>query len=64
MSASTAVCLLFTGSILASLFIGPEVGLFIAVAATAVAISAALDSGVVRDRRAARRRNQAHRIRR
>lgn len=44
-------------SIIASLFIGPEVGLFLALAGCLVAINAALDNG---ERKDARRRNQAH----
>ena len=45
-------------SVIASLFIGPEVGLILALAGILVAINAALDNG---ERKDARRRNQAHR---
>jgi len=58
MSAPVAVVILSALSILASLFIGPEVGLFLVLAAILVVV---FDAPGRRDRRDARNRNQAHR---
>jgi len=59
MNAYTAAWTLAIGSIVVSLFVSPEAGLFLAIAAIAVAIIAAIDASP--DRRDARHRNHARR---
>jgi hypothetical protein len=61
MNGAFVVAGLALASVIASLFIGPEVGLFLAIAATLLAVAVALDSPGAKDRRDARNRNQAHR---
>ena len=61
MSGPVAAGGLAIASIIASLFIGPELGFLLAIAAFIVVVSTVLDEPAARERRDAKRRNQAHR---